>query len=492
MAWKQTKNTKPGSGGAAVADDDRHWSSSQDRAMAEAFLNVAVDLAGEQERGDQQFTEELRMVRERVGFSSDGIPFLGGQLSQLAAEDRGWSSFNHEAEFDPYQNRQYVGRYVVEKYHQNPVCRNIINAYVHFTMGSGFAVSMETDAEQARFDDWAEEVHLQRVWKKWARETYLFGASPAMLFPLTWGDRAKNITAQRRMSARDGRRGKATAMRVVPDTKLWRVHTSGNDVGTVVAYEFQDGWLVAPQDVLLSTLDPIGLGQRGGSILTPVLEDVLRLDKLANSRFYLNLIRSRLPAVREVKGQRTAGQGANVRKLPPAGSVVTEYGGNKWVFPSHNVDAAGAKDDWRLLVLRIATGVSLPEYMTLMDASNSNLASTLVAESPTHNMFLGHQASFARLFKLHLRAMGWDNFTIAAPSIVARDMEKEARSVEIAVRSGVMSKRTGAARLGLDYDKELQNMQVDEDAANMGAAPLFPGMEPDDQDAQDDPDDAAE
>lgn len=475
MGWKQQTNTTTGKsdGLEALAEEDRGWSTGRERALESQVVELMASLQqGDSLTGDQ-YDAELKVIREAVGYSSDGIPLNAGRPAQLAAEDKNWSHFNHEQEWEPYTNRQYVCRYLTEKYHQNPVCKNIINAYVHFVMGSGWSVSMDNDAEQDRFNEWADEQQLHRMWKKWVRETFLYGAAPGVLYPLSWGENAKSITANRRKVSK--RRGAAAAFRVLPDSKIAKIYTNGGDYMDVAGYQFGDT-VVAPQDVILSTLEPVGLGLRGGSILTPVLEDILKLQKLANSRFYLNLIRSRLPAIREVGAARASGSADAVKKLPPSGSVLTEYGGTKWTFPSHNVDAAGAKDDWRLLVLLIAAGVTLPEFMVLQDASNGNYASTLVAEGPSHNMFKGHQMDFKPLFRRHLKAMGWDNFTIQEPSIVARDAEKEARAVEIGTRTGVMSKRTGAKRLGLDYDEEQTNKMVDEDDAGAGD-PLFPEEE---------------
>jgi len=475
MGWKnQTSGTTTTGGGT----DEANWQSLREIALEHELhgLTQQLQVAG---LTDARYEKELRFIHERAGFTSDGIPLSAGRMAQLAAEDKGWGSYGTALEWEPYQNREHVARYLVEKYYQGGVCRNIINNYVHFTVGSGFSVSFETDARQAEFDAWAEAKSLWQLQKKWVLEKALFGSAPMVLYPLTWGDTARKITPTR--TAMPGRRAPADAFRVLPDAKLTAIHTREGDYMDVTAYQF-GSLMVAPQDVILSAESALGLGLRGSSVLTPALEDILKLDKIADSRFYLNLVRSRMPAVRRVpKGAAKDSVNSNLKKLPPAGSVVTEYGGVEWDFPSHNVDASGAKDDWRLLVLRIAAAVSLPEWLVLQDASNSNYSSTLVAESPAHVMFTQRQIEAKRELATLLTACGWTDFTVQEPNILPRDMRAEAQAVQIATAAGVMSKRSGAKRLSLNYDEEVQNMLVDEDSP-MEGEPLFPPAQPDDDD----------
>ncbi len=51
-----------------------------------------------------------------------------------------------------------------------------------------------------------------------------------------------------------------------------------------------------------------------------------------------------------------------------------------------------------MLLLGVAAGVGLPEFMLTSDASNANYASTMVAEGPAVKLFQSEQQFFAREF----------------------------------------------------------------------------------------------
>lgn len=450
MSWtKRIGMTTPKDG-----NDETHWQTRREAHLEADLLSVLTQYQGSYGLEDERFDKEIRFIQERAGFTTEGIPILSGRMAQLASEDKGWRNAEEDSsEYEPYQNRQAVNKYMMEKYHLDPVARNIINNYTFLTFGTGFDVTFATDAKQKAFDEWAEEHRWIDATKKTIRETYLWGASPTVLYPLTWGStRQRGNPMQRGAAVRK-------AFRVLPDTRLETIYTSPDDYATPVAYNFE-GLTVSPEDVILSTTDPIGTSLRGGGVLLPSLEDILRLGKLATSRFYVNLVRSRIPVIRNIKGAAPANF---VKTLPPPGSVIQEQGSNSWTFPNHNIGASDAHDDIRTHVLRIAAGVSLPEFMVMQDASNSNYSSTISAEGPPHHMFIGNQSMFSRGQRRTLEAMGFDDFTIQNPSIIAKDEEKTAKTVEIGIRTRTMSRRSGATRLGLDYDDEVKNMHDDEE-----------------------------
>jgi len=115
----------------------------------------------------------------------------------------------------------------------------------------------------------------------------------------------------------------------------------------------------------------------------------------------------------------------------------------------------------------------MPEFMLTSDASNSNYASTMVAEGPAVKMFERLQAEqieedlevMDRVLDLaveHKRITQQVRDAIeisaTAPTLATRDRLKEAQADEVLVRNEAMSPQTMAARHGLDIDKERELM----------------------------------
>jgi hypothetical protein len=111
----------------------------------------------------------------------------------------------------------------------------------------------------------------------------------------------------------------------------------------------------------------------------------------------------------------------------------------------------------------------MPEFMFTSDASNSNYASTLVAEGPAVKMFERLQASLrnddcavmwrvirnaAEAGRLPTDVCRRVELQINLPSLHVRDQLKEAQIDQIAYEHGVLSPQTWSKRLGLDYDQE--------------------------------------
>lgn len=125
----------------------------------------------------------------------------------------------------------------------------------------------------------------------------------------------------------------------------------------------------------------------------------------------------------------------------------------------------------------IGTRWSMPEFLVAGDASNSNYASTLVAESPFVKYCEHSQQFYAQRFeRLLWKALGLIQKTIAGnwrqicqtveinaeyASPASRDKLQQAQCNQILVDAGIMSKRTWANDSGLDYDEELQNQATE-------------------------------
>jgi len=128
-------------------------------------------------------------------------------------------------------------------------------------------------------------------------------------------------------------------------------------------------------------------------------------------------------------------------------------------------------------VLRgIAVRWNMPEYLISSDASNANFASSLVAESP----FVKAREADQQFYKRHFGSLLWKvvrlaweagrfarlgvswetvetliDIKIDAPAVATRDALAMARTQEVQIGLGLLSRRTAAAQAGLDYDAEV-------------------------------------
>jgi hypothetical protein len=134
---------------------------------------------------------------------------------------------------------------------------------------------------------------------------------------------------------------------------------------------------------------------------------------------------------------------------------------------------------------------SMPEYLISGDASNSNHASTLVAESPFVKAREADQQFYRRhwhelIWKVLLHAwragrfarlgVSWETFErllevkVDVPSVATRDPLKLAETQETQIRLGLLSRRTAAAQAGFDYDAEVSQGAAPESAQALSTA----------------------
>jgi len=119
----------------------------------------------------------------------------------------------------------------------------------------------------------------------------------------------------------------------------------------------------------------------------------------------------------------------------------------------------------------------MPEYMVSGDASNSNFASSMVAEAPVVKRFSREQSLFGgdelkimwrmirlavdgRRFQKRFPGMTYDDIrryvsiVVTGPRVAARDANVETNRHKILFDSGQISGRTWSEMEGLDFDKE--------------------------------------
>jgi capsid protein len=151
-------------------------------------------------------------------------------------------------------------------------------------------------------------------------------------------------------------------------------------------------------------------------------------------------------------------------------------------FLSPDTHFADASLLGRMILLSIAAGTGLPEYMLSADASNANYASTQMTEGPALRHFAAWQAFFIgqwqQLFGMVLReAVRLGLMTaeetrevqlqITPPPLMSRNRTQEAQADAIYFDRGALSARELARRDGADPDQ----MQRERESPGSAGAP---------------------
>lgn len=135
---------------------------------------------------------------------------------------------------------------------------------------------------------------------------------------------------------------------------------------------------------------------RGESAIQSVMELFTHYKQWLKNRIILNKLRTAIFAVRKIDIQSGASVNQLSQSLPTSGRSVDGETKKKNIKPgtlytpppgvdiemkSANINASDVKEDGRNMILQMAAGTRLPEFM-FGDASNANYSSTMMAESP--------------------------------------------------------------------------------------------------------------
>lgn len=176
------------------------------------------------------------------------------------------------------------------------------------------------------------------------------------------------------------------------------------------------------------------------------------------------------------------------------GRVVTVSSNVSYEAPFAGVDYSTYVEVIADHLREIASLLVMPEFMLTSDASNANFASTMVAEGPAVKMFERLQDRQARrdlkvmwavvecavqCGRLPEEAMYLLDIQAGKPTVQSRNSLAEAQVLEILTRIGLMSKKTAAGKVELDYEQERQNMESEpalpEGTAQPTASPALLG-----------------
>lgn len=420
-----------------------------------------------------------RKIREQV------LHLLEQQGPQPVADDPGdWTLVGGtKSPFDDTErtNLRSRARELVQK---NPYARNVLRLLEIYVAGPGLQSVMapihpKADAKLLQAADrlWTEfltsnERHYS--FRETARRTWRDGECFVRLFPLAeWPPAVRYIDPE--TIGPDAERPDSQGLVTDPD-----------DVETVLSYLRIDpatGDLAEeiPADEVLHTKIGVDSNEkRGITIFAPVLDSLACFDRWLDTELQARKLQASIVLWRKVQGSPSqvsafADQAASSTGFDPfgvrrkeryrPGSIVTTSPGTELQFLQPNTNFGDAVPLGRLVLLSIAAGAGVPEYMLSSDASNSNYSSTMVAEGPAVKLFESEQQFFSREFarlwrwvmsqavQLELLPTGFfDHVALqwSFPQLVSRDRSKERETDARLADSDILSRAEVARRDGVD------------------------------------------
>ncbi|GIX05588.1 MAG: phage portal protein [Planctomycetaceae bacterium] len=271
--------------------------------------------------------------------------------------------------------------------------------------------------------------------------------------------------------------------------------TADDDIETITGYWLRDPTTrqlleLIPADQMLHLKYGVDSNQpRGITLFAPVLSALRGYERWLEVELHARKLQASIVLWRKVQGSplqmmtaadqaasrgRGAGRGWLLERYLP-GSIVTTSAGTELQFLQPHTNFGDAVPLGRLILLGIAAGAGLPEFMLTADASNANYASTRMAEGPAVKLFESEQQFFARalepLWRWVLRQAAHRGELPADvlqrvvphwtfPQLVNRDRARE-RQVDVQlVQSGILSRAEVARRDHVDpaiMQAELRN-----------------------------------
>lgn len=373
-------------------------------------------------------------------------------------------------------------------YYRHPYGRNLVNSYVKFVIGKGIIVDFQEKNKEA----------LAAIIKYWN------GFKKAN----KWFSLQREAVTR---SLRDGEffirqfpmLGSPPILRFIdpenvnsPDSKAPDgIETDPDDVEAVIAYHVQKGMShikVPANEVIHHKLGVDRNVRRGRPLLESMLGYLTKYDKWLDARIVLNLVRTSFALVRHVKGaptnistlrsaiasnKTTPTSETDKSKMLRPGTIISATPGVDYEMIGPNLEARDAAQDGRTILMALAAGGGLPDVFVTMDFSNSNFASTVVAQNPAIRTFEEHEEIYSEPFSEMItwcledgvrqglipatvtdedgntREINLDH-NIAYPPLLKRDLLNEVNAWEKMMALRISSGRTASLNLGLNPDQE--------------------------------------
>jgi capsid protein len=395
-------------------------------------------------------------------------------------------------EFDHYTMQQQA----YQLWKTNPHARAIIRTLEKFILGKGLKIFAldENPIVQEWWDDFEKENRFLRRQDEIIRRTFRDGECFIRYFVDQYSGKTK-IRFLEPHEISDPENTHSLGIETDPDDieiplRYYRSR-QGKLIEIIPAEEVQHIKIFADSNV-----------KRGLSFLYVVMPLLKKYEQWLNDRIVLNKIRSAMAIIRRISG--SPGQLSDLvrneksrkgrQKMLKPGSIITVSEGVDYQMLTPNLQAQDVQYDGRNILLAIASATGLAEYMVSGDASNANYASTMVSESPAVREFEDWQQFFQEEFSIIFAKVikaGVDYGSVPAksnittleidqsgkrqenkqiiptrldceiifPPLIHRKLKEESEALALHKNMGIVSNQTVAARLGYDFQKEIERIE---------------------------------
>lgn len=388
---------------------------------------------------------------------------------------------------------------------ENPHARNMLRLLEIYVVGPGLQLShVGTEAE-------AKTVKLvrtaDRLWEEFcrgnqqhysfrehARRAWRDGETFVRLYPQAEWPPAVRFVDPERVDSPSGEEG---AQGILTDMQDMEKPTAYQVIDPVSRELVEE---VAAEEMLHTRVGADSNQKRGVPTLLPVLEPLRRFDQWLDTELQARRLQASIVLWRRVQGsssqlsqladQLSGGKDetGGRREKFRAGTIVTTSQGTDLQFLQPNTNFADAIPLGRMLLLSMAAGEGIPEFMLTSDASNGSYASTMVSEGPAVKMFQSEQQFFTEEFsRLWLWVMREgmrlgelpSNFLEkvrcrwGVPQLVNRDRTKERLADSRLVDLGILSRAEVARRDGVD--PETMRAEMEKESGPNAASPKTVG-----------------
>lgn len=440
-------------------------------------------------RSVQLHARYQRLIQEQV------LGLIETRGPEPVAEDPGqWSLLGNGKPGLPEAARLDLRMQARQLVQKNPYARNVLRLLEVYVAGPGMQVSAVARSGSTPSDTLLQD--CARVWERFlkrnrrhfsyvetARRTWRDGECFLRLFPHPDGPPAVRYVDPEMVAATPE----------APDTQ--GLICDPDDVETVWAYQLVDpvsGEALEQVDatqMLHLRINVDSNERRGISLFASVLDGLACFEKWLETELQARKLQASIVLWRKVQGapsQVTAAAdqlrsstvsdpwGATRRERYRPGTILTTSQGTDLQFLSPNTNFGDAVPLGRLVLLGIAAGAGVPEYMITCDASNANFSSTMVAEGPAVKLFESEQQALAQ----ELETL-WDWVLQDAarrgelpgdvleqvrakwtfPQLISRDRARERQADAQLVEAGVLSRSEVARRDGVSPDVMFDEIQ---------------------------------
>ena len=408
-------------------------------------------------------------------------------------ELQGWSASSASAtERDlPMQDLTVLRRESLRAYYKNPHGRVVIRNLVKFIIGGGSIIDFREESEEGlnSISEWWRTFTKKTKWFKFQREILTRSFRDGEVF-------IRKFAIE----------GEPLRLRFIDPDRIPTENIGYDDQDKEVAltYKIKNGSQVGEEETVDATdiihikLDVDSNVRRGHPILESMLTDLGEFRQWRKARMVLNIVRTSVALVKEVKGSpndlsrlrlsqkavRNDSKETDKQKMLRPGTIISGTAGVEYKMLAPNLDAKDAAEDGEMILRSIASAAGFPDAFVTANWGGSNFASSVVSQTIAVREFEDWGNFFLEYFAdiiawvledgVEQSAIPVDanlDFDITFPPFIRRDMAQENTAYQIMWESGIISSTTWAAKMGFDSDKE---QRLREEEKSKGIIPPMP------------------